>query len=579
MMPDEIVKNQAQFIRRFNDKYREPFNDALFERSDEEIIDMLKKVILSCERSKYFTLKVQKFTVIDDYSTIIKMLAENESVKSKSKDKRFNQYEYISLKDSAIRLLVVDYYIKIKYPKKNLPSEDNVRVLIMVPRFVDKYYFYLQGNYYYLKYQIVDGSTYNNMGSSSRYQAESFKSLFMATRLYKYNITFYFESNIVRPGVYYNSNIFSKSVPVQKYILAKYGLYYTLQAFGLVDLRLSDVNPRDPEMYTLKKHNVFISVPKFLFDNDTVLQSLVWTIYCSITSKDVSYKDLFTPEYWKKSLGESYGNKTASIAKGESVLESLESIYDIITKDALRLPDVYKSDIYHVLIWVVREYAELRQKNNLDVSVKRYRLAEYVAVKYALKLSKGVLKFQDEGENIQISSISKRINTFPDYLIKDLMKDQLMSSRNSVNDMDAFNALKWSYKGASGLGESKDTTVPECYKQAHPSHLGRIDLDSSMNNEPGMSGIICPMADTFDNYFSDFNEPNMWREEVRELLEEYRKLKGLKEVVQMKKTIGITPKFNEEGSIDESIQQVEMILPVVMNIDASNMTSVGKVTK
>ena len=52
--------NQNEFIRKFNDENRQPFNDKWFERSDDEIIEELKKVILSCERSRFFTLKVKQ---------------------------------------------------------------------------------------------------------------------------------------------------------------------------------------------------------------------------------------------------------------------------------------------------------------------------------------------------------------------------------------------------------------------------------------------------------------------------------------------------------------------------------------
>ena len=185
--------NQYEFIRKFNDENRKIFNDELFERNDDEIIEELKKVILSCERHKYFILKVQKFTVIEDYPTIIRMLREQENIKSDSKDKDFNKYDYIALKDSDIKLLVVDYFIKVKYPKKEGHGEKNLRVLIMVPRFVDKYYFKIFGNYYCPKYQIVDGSTYNNANSNAKCQNVTFKSLFMATRIYKYIVDFHFE--------------------------------------------------------------------------------------------------------------------------------------------------------------------------------------------------------------------------------------------------------------------------------------------------------------------------------------------------------------------------------------------------
>ena len=37
--------NQNEFIRKFNDENRQPFNDKWFERSDDEIIEELKKVV------------------------------------------------------------------------------------------------------------------------------------------------------------------------------------------------------------------------------------------------------------------------------------------------------------------------------------------------------------------------------------------------------------------------------------------------------------------------------------------------------------------------------------------------------
>lgn len=561
--------NQQEFIRQFNDKHRTSFNDALFERDTDEIIEELKKVILSCERHKYFILKVQKFTVIEDYPTILQMLREQESIKSDSKDKDFNKYDYIALKDSDIKLLVVDYFIKVKYPKKEGHGEKNLRVLIMVPRFVDKYYFKIFGNYYCPKYQIVDGSTYNNANSNAKSQNVTFKSLFMATRIYRYNAEFNFENNPVPvKGIYYNSSIFNKMVPCMKYLLAKYGLMDTMRALGVEYFYVTSENPENDDWYTLKKHKIFLSMPKYIFDNDPVAQSLMYTVYLSITNKDFTPKQLWTTEFWLRSLGESYNSKY--IEKGLSVLESLESIYDIPTKESLRLPEEYKKDIYSVLIWIMREFAELRKKNNLDVGTKRLRLAEYIAALYAFKLAKGMFTFSDEGDKIQISQIEKRIFTFPDYLLKAITRDRIMAAKNNVNDLDAFSALKWTFKGISGLGDSKDSAIPSGYKQVHPSQLGRIDVDSSSPNDPGMAGMLCPSTPIYDNYFSDFTEPNTWREEVRSMLTEYKKMLGYKEVFQLQKEIGIVPDESVEGMIDETIQKTEeFIIPFTIHVDDS----------
>lgn len=570
------INNQAEFIRKFNDIHREPFNDELFQRSDDEMIEELKKVILSCERSKYFTIKVMKFTVVDDYATIIKMLREQEAIKHQSKDTEYNQYDYINAKDSDIRLLVVDYFIKVPSPKKDTVSEKNLRVLIMVPRFVDKYYFRIMGNYYCPKFQILDGSTYNNAGSSSKCQNVTLKTLFMATRIFRYTTELTFEGNIVRPAVYYNSAIFNKKVPVMKYILAKYGLYNTMVALGIPKLKISESNPNDENCYTLCKGNLYITVPKYIYDNDHITQSLVYTIYASIVPKEKAHaSELWTIEYWAKALGESYSNK--SVEKGESVLESLESIYDIPTKEALRLPEQYKKDIYCVLIWILREFATLAQTDNLNVSTKRRRLAAYCAALYGIKLSNGMFNFSGE-KNIQVSTIEKRIHTFPDYLLKAITKDRTINSRSTVNDLDSFSAVKWTFKGIQGIGEAKDSTVPDVYRQAHPSYLGIIDLDSSSNGDPGMSGMLCPMAKTSDNYFTDFTEPNLWREEVRLLMKEYNKLRGLKQVFKMQEVIGITPDLNQEGMIDEEIDMAkQLIIPMVMEVD-NEMIDIAPVT-
>lgn len=143
--------------------------------------------------------------------------------------------------------------------------------------------------------------------------------------------------------------------------------------------------------------------------------------------------------------------------------------------------------------------------------------------------------------------------------------------------MDAFDALKWSFKGVSGLGESKDSSIPQGYKQVHPSHLGRIDMDSSSPNDPGMAGMLCPMAPTFDNYFSDFTEPNEWREEVRNMLLEYRKMKGMKQVIQFQREIGVVPDQSVEEMINETEKIVEQrIIPFIIHVDES-MTDIGVV--
>lgn len=527
-----IEPNQYSFIREYNDKNRPQFNEELFERSDDAIIEVLKKVILSCERDRYFIIKVMNFTVVDDYEQIRILLREQERFKSKNKNKQKvdDKYNYIPLKDSDIRLLIVDYYLEVPNPKENSPRSKNLRVLIEVPKIVDKYYFRIFGNIYSSIYQVVDGSTYNNSNSSNpKSQNIAFKTLFMASRVYRYIEKIKLTTGETKECIWYMSNIFTKKCPIMRYLLAKFGLYQTAYLLKVNDLYISDKDPEDENMYTVKKNNIYISLPKFIYDNDPVAQSLMYTVY-NATNKDTTLNNIYTLEYWLCSLGEAYNNKT--LEKGVNVLDSLEFIFDIITRENLKLPDECKEDIYDILIWLIREFNELRKKDNLDISTKRIRYEEYFGAIYALKLGKGLLRISDEGSKIQIDRLEKAIYTFPDYLLKQISKDSLVNYNNSVNDLDAIAALKFTYKGISGVGDGNTASIPVNYRQVHPSHLGRLDLDSSTANDPGLSGMICPMAPIHNNFFSDYKEPNEWRKEVDEILYQYEQLNGYKNAME-----------------------------------------------
>lgn len=94
--------DQASMMRAYNDQFKEKFNPDLFVKDDNAIIEELKKVILSCQRNRAFTIKVVNFTVVEDYDEIYKILYNYEKNKLKSGDE--NRYDFISLKDSEVNI-------------------------------------------------------------------------------------------------------------------------------------------------------------------------------------------------------------------------------------------------------------------------------------------------------------------------------------------------------------------------------------------------------------------------------------------------------------------------------------------
>lgn len=559
--------DQSSFIRHYNDVSREEFNPVLFYRSDNDIIQELEKVVLSCQRDRNFLIKVESFEVKYGYEEILEELRLDEMNRNpKDKD---NKYNYISLKDSKINLLIVNYYIRIYDGKPDNPENSKrLRVLIEVPRIVDKYYFQIFGNIYSSMFQVVDGSTYNNTSSNSKTQSVVAKTMFMSIRLYRYKKHIDTVNYGTIPCVFFLSRIFSKPVMVMNYLLAKFGVYKLSEALKVCDLRISD--SYDPEAskdrYVVKKHNVYVSLPIYIYENDQVAQALLYTI-CIGIAKDTTVAEVFTKDYWIRVLGGSFGNRTER--KGSSILDSLESVYDLSTQSAIRLPYEDKKNIYGILIWAIREFSALRQKDIFDIAFKRLRFPEYIAALYAMKVSRGIFRIADSG-NVSVDQIVKAINIYPDYLLKQIAKDKLINYKNLVSDQDALFALKFTYKGVSGIGEdanSKGSSVPPAFRRVHPSHLARVDLDTSSATDPGLSGMLCPLADIYDGSFSDYEEPNSWREKSDELLRNYKELMGYKDAINFKKEIGYEVDNSRLALIEDSMDIIRDLLSPVTVVE------------
>ena len=550
--------NQSELIANFNKATIPKFNPDLFKRSDDEIIEELKNVILSCQRDKFFTIKVVGFTVVENYSEIQQLLYEYEKAKSKKnkagKNKLTdNPYDYINLKDSDIKLLLVHYYIAINN------QEEYQTIIIAVPRVIEKFYFRLSGSIYSAMHQIVDGSTYNNSNSAAKKPVVTFKTQLAAMRIIRNVTTMKTVDKENIKCVYYACMAFDKSTLAMQYLLAKFGFYGVQHFLGINGwINISDKPSEDNNFYSFMRHNnLYINVPKLLFNNDTLVQSLVYSIYKS-TSKNTTPEECYQNEFWLKALASRFNNDTA--AKGSSVLDSIEHIYDISTKKNLRLPEDQKKDIFDILKWIMGNFNALKNKDNTDISTKRIRCAEYIAALYAMKLTRAIYHLSDIGKRTELKNVRRAINIKPMYLISEIQRCNLVNYRDMVNDKDSIAALKFTYKGIAGIGETATSAVPNTYRMVNPSHLGRVDLNSSSSTDPGLSGTLCPLGHIYNGgFFTDFQEPNTWEKEFAKTMKAFRELVGLKEINAFSKIIGVNTNIVEE-TIDESIESMNYVL-------------------
>ena len=225
--------------------------------------------------------------------------------------------------------------------------------------------------------------------------------------------------------------------------------------------------------------------------------------------------------------------------------------YDKSTMDSIKLPLEYKDDVFKILLWIMRNFSDLMMKDNQDVSLKKVRIAEYIASLYAMRLSTGIHGISANGKRATVSTIRKRINIMPDYLLTQIAKCSLINYRNSVNEDDAIASLKFSYKGISGIGEKNASNVSEIQRRIDPSNLGIVDTCSSSDTSPGLTGTICPYSPMMkDGFFKDYEEPNNWEEGFSRIMDEYKSICGLIEVATFK---------NQILDVDTNKEEVEIL--------------------
>ena len=567
---------QREMLHNYNYDCRPRFNQELFNHKDDDLINVMKNLILSCERDSAFTIKVLGFEIIDDYDEVNHTLWEYEDsiINKKNKPKKdgddskkkktpankkvYNVFDFINLKDSDLLLLKVNYFIQIVEKKDGLVS-DTVTVYIALPRIVNKYYYRINGNYYSAMYQIVDASTYNNTNSNSAKKKQSicFKTMFAAIRAYRYFGTMKdIDGNEIQ-CIYYVTNVFKKSVLLLKYLLANFGVTSTISVLRLSDIFiLKDISNIDKEINYIFPINGggYIIIPKIMYDSIPVAQSFVFTISLVTGLSNISNIDIiFDKDFWLKSLGADFvpKNVDAMRTKGLSVLDSLNFVYDIGTKNDLKLPEKDKETIFHVLRWIIYEFNSLRIKDNIDISTKKVSYVDYVGALYGNKIAKGIFRISDKGDKADLKTIKSAIQIQPLYLVKAIVssKCQLVNYNNCVNDVDSIIALKYTYKGISGIGE-KSNAIPKDYRTIHPSHLGRVDIDSSSNSDPGVSGTLCPLSTVHDSYFMDFEEPNTWESDVFKIMDQYRSMQSKVSLVRLINDTNLKPQTEQD--IDKS---------------------------
>lgn len=298
--------------------------------------------------------------------------------------------------------------------------------------------------------------------------------------------------------------IYSAKVGVHKAI-AYMGVHRAVQI-------VEESKPESNKWLYFPLDEVFVRVDKKTFEDVPMVASVVGMLV-NLSNKDypVTWDNLEDYDYWIARIGFIGAPKDKQLKsyyeKGKTAVLMIERLYDTMTKLNLRLPDSQKENIYSILRWMMYEYDDLRQKNNIDINTKRIRKAEYLVKstlgrKISENINNKIIPRLSESRQNSMDTLLEIFN-FPSMIIINGMKNlnDLVKSDELVNDMSILLDMAFSSKGPEALGEDSTKNIMLKMRDIHPSFLGVIDPNCSSNSDVGMSGAIVPTVKLYDRFF------------------------------------------------------------------------------
>ena len=138
--------------------------------------------------------------------------------------------------------------------------------------------------------------------------------------------------------------------------------------------------------------------------------------------------------------------------KGKTTIYMVERLLDSVTRMNLRLPDIYKSNIYYILRWMILDFDALKNRNNLDLNNKRIRKNEYIVMSsLGKKISENINKIIEKKSKSKLNTMDTLLELFnfsSDIIINGMRNiNDLVKSDENVNDMTWLQDLSFSAKG------------------------------------------------------------------------------------------------------------------------------------
>lgn len=399
----KFKKFLAQNKNKNEDKINE---DVIYKIRSEPLVDYIIDAFRTLESCH---LKVVDWELITDESKIDSDSVNIRHIKNKNNKKFIKR---MPIDNSRYELLKIKFYLCAE------DGEEYKTINLLLFKRCNKYYYIIDGNRFYPIYQLLESSTY------CRKNYLTLKTLLLPIRIKRTEETVEIDGELHMVPLY-DLCIFSNIINPLQFYLALFGYENTLIYMDMKDIiRIESFKKYDKEKeYCFKSEGgLYVKVIKYFFDNDNFTRFMTIGLR-NVTRYCTNLRDLNDYKFWVCDLGEfmvmNSKNKdiTKLYAKGKNVLFSFGRLLDNMTKKNLKLDYKNKANIFAVVRWMMRNFDELKNKDNMDILNKRVRIPEYMAAYLITKLSPRMAKFI-ANDNVKLKDVELLINMEQDYLVK-----------------------------------------------------------------------------------------------------------------------------------------------------------------
>lgn len=296
--------------------------------------------------------------------------------------------------------------------------------------------------------------------------------------------------------------------------LTKMGLKKTLEFWGMdgiVKIKQNYTSKEEKTCYIFECNDCHVIVKKEIFDECDMVKAFV-CMFVNLQNRDfpVSMDVMEDKEYWMCRIGYigSVKNKILSsfLEKGRTSIHMIERLLDVFTIESLRLPDIYKGNIYRILYWMITDFDSMKQRVNIDMNNKRIRKNEVmVSSTLGRKIAENINKLIERKTKSRMNNMDTLLEMFnfnSDIVITGMRNmNDVVKADDASNDMAFMNDFAFTCKGPQSLGEGNSKNIADKYRYLHPSMVGTVDLFTTSNSDCGMSGSIVPFVKLYDGFF------------------------------------------------------------------------------